>query len=421
MSHRSRVVRFAPVLAALLGLALPLAALADEAQLDAIAERVAELRELPPLPGIDNAFITADELRARLPAMLDEDYPPADAEAESRAYAALGLIPPGTDLRQLYEHLLGEQVAGYYDPRTDQMFVIGDGGALGPEEEFTYAHEVVHALQDANLDLGDVMESTQTANDDEALAVAALFEGDATAASFAYLLTDPSLAAAVAFAAPVDSAEFDTAPAAIAISLVFPYLAGQEFVSALYDEGGWQAVNDAYARLPVSTAQIMHPEKYLANDAPTPIALPDPVAALGPDWSLVNEDTLGELGVALLLANLQPGQGLDAFGGIALPIPARNAAAGWDGDRFALWSDGDQDVLILRSAWDSESDARAFARALQARTQERFGGTYATTAPADLTMTAPDIATRIVFDGSEVFYAQAPTPELAARALEAMR
>lgn len=404
-------------------LAAPLAVVADEAQRDAIAVRIADVRELLPLDEIDDAQITQQELKDRLPGMIEEDYSREEAEADGRGLIALGLLPEGTDYWQLSLDLLGNQVAGFWDQKTDEMFVISDNGAFGPLEEFTYAHEIVHALQDARLGLDDLMADSLDIDADAATARAALFEGDATIASYDYLAENPSLAAAIATAPGAAGPDvLDTAPPALAISLVFPYLTGAEFVAALRAEGGWEAVNAAYADPPTSTEQVMHPERYLDRDDPTTVTLPDLAPALGDGWEQIDEDVLGELGVALLLADLQPGEGFNAFTGeLALPEAARNAAAGWDGDTYALWADGDREVLVWSTVWDRDSDAIAFSRALQAQTERRFSGLYEGEIPGDVAMITDEHAARILQDGPEVVYVLAPDLPTADAAMGAMR
>ena len=166
-----------------------------QAELDRIARETATLRALPPLATIDDRVLTRAEILAMIPELVAEELDPVETAALSRALAALGLIPESTDLYDLMVRLLGEQVAGYYDPRTDEMVVVADGefGAA----EYYYAHEVVHALQDAYLDPNDLMEDLTALNSDEELAVISLYEGDAVVASGRYLDAHPELAIAL--------------------------------------------------------------------------------------------------------------------------------------------------------------------------------------------------------------------------------
>ncbi|MGI9253213.1 MAG: hypothetical protein ACR2J8_05670 [Thermomicrobiales bacterium] len=402
--------------------ATPLGALADEAQRDQIAEETAAIRELPALPEIDDQLITSDELKAMLPDLLTKDYSPEQALADQRGLIAIGLLPPGTDLMAMQETLLGEQVAGFWDPDTDEMYVIDDSGEFDAMAQMTYSHETVHALQDANLGLDDAMAESGVINSDAATAAAALYEGDASAASFEFLAAHPELARKMVFSASGSSEELDSSPAAVSISLVFPYLAGEKFVSALRAEGGWDAVNAAYTNLPQSTEQIMHPEKYLVGEQPVDVSAPDPTGALGSGWTPVVDDTMGELGIAVLLANLPPGKGINNFtGAIDLPVPALNAAAGWGGDRYALWENGDRDLLVWDTAWDTDRDAGAFLRALAQHQQDRFGGLFEGESGNDIAMVTDDVAIRLRQDGARVTMVQGPDVATVDAALAAVQ
>lgn len=392
-----------------------------EPTLERIARETAEVRELTPLDEIDDVIMSHDELLAEMPNLIATESDPDDLAAQSRSLAALGLIPEGTDLLDLTVRLLGEQAAGYYDPLTDEMIVVADGAF--DAEEYFYAHEVIHALQDAYLDPDDVMEETESENGDATLAQIALYEGDAVAGSNQYLAQNPGLAVALLRESPSEFPELDAAPAALSLSLVFPYVAGEKFVRRLVNGGGWDAVDAAYADLPASTEQILHPQKYLTRDAPSAVPLPAAEAALGAGWQLVDEDTLGEFQTALLLANFGPGEGFNTFSGaIDLPEAARNAAAGWDGDRFALWEDGSgQEVLVWRSVWDTPEDARAFSRALAQFGNQRWDGTFNGESADDVALVTSDVAARITVDGQDVRYVQAPTLALADAALAGLQ
>ncbi len=394
-----------------------------EPELDRIATETANLRELPPLAEIDDVVITRAELEAMLPSLIAEDLEPEEVEADARALAALGLIPEGLDLVELDVKLLGEQAAGFYDPIKDEMFVISDNGDDLGAAEYFYSHEVVHALQDAYLDPHDLLEDVSSLNGDESLAALALIEGDAVAGSNEYLARHPGLALDLLREAQVDFPVLESAPAAVGVTLVFPYSSGLEFVDRLRSEGGWDAVDAAYNDLPSSTEQILHPTKYLQRDRPVMVAVPDASEVLGKNWRLVSEETLGELQTAILLANLQPGEGTSVVtGAIVLPEAARNAAAGWDGDRYALWEDPEtqQEVLVWRSAWDTPEDARAFSRALAKYEEERWDGIFNGESPDDIALITSDVAARIRLNGQEVFYVQAPDLPLADAAQAAL-
>ena len=92
-------------------------------------------------------------------------------------------------------------------------------------------------------------------------------------------------------------------PPVLRESLLFPYTGGLTFTQRLHGAGGWEAVNDAFAKPPASTEQILHPEKYDSGEAPLEVDLPDDLAArMGAGWKVGLEDTLGEFQLKVWLA-----------------------------------------------------------------------------------------------------------------------
>jgi hypothetical protein len=135
-------------------------------------------------------------------------------------------------------------------------------------------------------------------------------------------------------------------------TMVGVYFKGMSFVFAIHEQG-WPAVEKLYTEYPPqSTEQILHPEKWLAREAPTAFEWPkfEKVASLR-DWELLDNDVLGEFQWRIIFKE----QGFAQ--------EANSVAAGWAGDRYAVFKRKDSDamLLLLRTAWDSEADAREFA------------------------------------------------------------
>jgi hypothetical protein len=148
----------------------------------------------------------------------------------------------------------------------------------------------------------------------------------------------------------VESEVLDASPLFIQEMEMFPYESGLEFVMELHDRGGWEAVDAAYADPPVSTEQILHPERYADRELPLEVALPDLVAALSDDWQELDVDVMGELVLRLALAEyLGPGA-------------ASVAAEGWGGDQYVLLTAGAEGphVLAVGLAFDDEAEAKEF-------------------------------------------------------------
>ena len=118
------------------------------------------------------------------------------------------------------------------------------------------------------------------------------------------------------------------------------------FCAKLTNKGGWAAIDEVYRDPPLSTEQILHPEKYREKpDYPMSIDLGS--LAAGEGWKEAGRNVLGEMQLAILLKK---------HGGKA-------AAAGWDGDRYAVFEGPKGKLgLVWASTWDSEDDAREFMR-----------------------------------------------------------
>jgi hypothetical protein len=245
-----------------------------------------------------------------------------------------------------------QQTAGFYTPYEKTLYLVAESVNMFASEEIVYAHEYTHALQDQHFDLNRFLDGTLNA--DQAIAARALIEGDATLVMGAYQyseITASELEYMAYRASLVERNVIDAVSPSLSVLTFFPYLQGSYFVYSLWEDGGfrWDTVNAAYSDPPTSSEQVMHPEKYLVRDAPQPVTLPDLAPALGGTWHEIEQDVLGEIG---LLAWL-----LDHLDWSA----ASEAAAGWDGDRYALWSDGEgAHVLVVRSAWDAPGDAAQF-------------------------------------------------------------
>jgi hypothetical protein len=155
---------------------------------------------------------------------------------------------------------------------------------------------------------------------------------------------------------PAAQAVLQRTPAFLQELLLYPYTAGLSYVQAAQLRGGWEGVNDLYRRMPESTEQILHPQKYAAKEAPIQVALPDDLASqLGTGWSVPLEDTFGELQLGAWLR----------VAGVA-PSAATAAAAGWGGDRLAV-VEGPSGAwgVVIDTTWDTAADASEFADAAQ--------------------------------------------------------
>ena len=313
------------------------------------AEIEAQVREqrLLPAPEIGPAeVIGRDDLAAELRSIFEADYPQARRDADNVALRALGLLDVGQDVAELQLQLLTDQVIGFYDQHRQRMVVVTDAG-VDAQARMTYAHEYTHALQDAAFGI-DALGTDAVGEDDRNLAHLSLIEGDASLVMVLWAIEhDPGGLGEIA-SGPVP--DMSGIPDWMVAQLSFPYTAGANFVANLYQNGGFDAVDAAYADPPDSTEQILHTDKYVAGEAPVEVPDTDVAAALGSGWANVPSTTLGEALLSIWLQHLGADQD-----------DADNAARGWGGDRASAASDASGDVaLVLHLAFDSRTQADEF-------------------------------------------------------------
>lgn len=325
---------------------------------DAIEQEVLDLRGLKRAE-VERETIDGPALSALSAADFDKDNPADYVAANERLYKAMGLLDEGASLKGLFLDLIGSQVAGFYRPDAKKLFIVSRSGAVNGADKITFAHEYDHALQDANFDVFKDPEGLRDQTD-QALARAAVYEGDATLLMSFWAI--PNLTPAefqeviAAGSDPAANAILAKTPAILTETLLFPYNTGVVFIQPIQAAGGWTAVDDLYARLPVSTEQVMHADKYQANEAPVAVDLPDDLAAqMGAGWKVAFEDTWGEYQAGVWLREA----------GIAA-AEATAAATGWGGDRLAVVNGPDGAwAVVIETTWDDAGEATAFAEAAQ--------------------------------------------------------
>jgi hypothetical protein len=356
--------------------------------------------------------VTPDQARREGLADLDRSYPRSRRLADEEVLKLLGLLDPRVDLRAASASVFGEQVAGYYDPRSRRLRVVSGVSTSGRVlNEIVLAHELTHALEDQRLGLD---QERLASNDDRALAYLSLVEGSATAVMYDYgrrYFSGEELLGGVLGSAFQGTGGL---PPFVTSQLVFPYQRGLAFVRRLVQVGGgrWTLVDAAYrSHPPVSTEQILHPDSYLRFEKPKRVQL-DPGSVLGAGWQRTVAGVIGEW---------ETGQLLAAGGG-----SAADAAAGWGGDRYELWQRPEpaggggegcgppcpgRDALVIRWRWDTPKDQREFVDALRRWVTQGLG---ARAAGRDV-WSGRGGAVAVARSGDSVTLAMAPDVALATR------
>lgn len=317
---------------------------------------------LPLRTPLKKSLRSREEIRRFVELQLQEEKA-EELRAEQLTLEKFGLAPKDFQLVPFLLDLLEEQVAGLYDPKSQEFYIAA---WLDPaEQRVVMTHELVHALQDQHFHLKQWIDAAKP-NDDAEMARDAVAEGSATLAMFEFMARDLGLPntsarsmgdlslllrAGVAGGLP-DSPRLAEAPPFLRDALMFPYVEGAIFSQQVLKRlSGWEEFRSVFEKPPVSTQQILHPELYLQGVEPVRVELAAADGALPKRWKKLEENLMGEFGVRALLKQLAGEE-------IAAEI-----APGWVGDRYSLYEDAqNQETLLLlfRVQFSNETTAARF-------------------------------------------------------------
>ncbi len=337
--------------------------------LPSVAHDVEKVRELQ-FDRLPKPEVVSSEFLNRLGAReLERQSGDLGIGADQAVGEITGLIESDEDLGAAYTST-GDLAAAAYDPKTKRLYVVSDAVAANEAlVEFVLAHELDHALEDQSFGIG----GGGKLDDDGALAQQAMVEGSATDVMIDFAARFLNPLELLAATETIDEGTGDV-PNAFVDQLTWTYLGGRRFIQALRDYGGgWKLVDYAFEeRPPATTEQVLHPVKYIRDERPDP-AFIDSGELREQGWSLADRNVIGELPTDYLLR----------VG--AEPEVAKEAAAGWDGDRYELWrrevAPGACEypcraelVLVAKWVWDGPADAGEFAEAAAAYVEDGLDG-----------------------------------------------
>ncbi len=264
-----------------------------------------------------------------------------------------------------YENQCGFKIAMYDDP-------VWQDWVKKHRNDFTLIHELTHAAQDQNFDL-KAWQDQYEANTDAMLAVKSVIEGTAEYTEEAYLLEQFGAAwildderydfyeifeqmrenEKTRYADDPEDACGKDVSYQYKLS-AFPYNYGMALVQRRKGKGGWNAVHKMHYDYPMSTEQVLHPDKFFDAkklDWPTFIVPPDLYDTLPESFDFLDSDSMGEYRIYILLRDL-----------IFEPRDAIRVSEGWDGDRYLAFNDTANGDLMFAwlSVWDSDSEAAEF-------------------------------------------------------------
>jgi|GEM_PF-1675735 len=315
---------------------------------------------------------------------------------------ALDLLPADTDTDDLINPAYDGTTLVYYDPDAEELTFYEPGDQPETFGRWVHIHDFTHQVLNETFQL-DALEISSLDRDARS-AVRALLEGEATYLQYLYAKGDyleaeqqseifEGLSAAA-------SNTMDDLPPYLQDEFAFAYSDGLLFVQSLHEQDGYSALNEAWLKLPESTEQILHPDRYRAGDRPLPVTI-DPLGEDFENWRLVGEDVLGEY---------QLRQHLQALGLATNQID--QAATGWGGGRYVVYQNENNGDLILqlRLAWDTPEDSSEFAATYGTLLSQRYDSQGVALPGGDLCWEGED-ATCLLTPAGDILIVRGPDLE----------
>lgn len=286
-----------------------------------------------------------------------------DMRALGRLAAAGGVLPEGTDLAALAGSFTAISASATYSPLDKQVLLV-DRNA----DRYLLAHEFTHALQDQHFDLMKML-VLRPYDFDRTEALFAVIEGDAMNVQRRAEEGEAYGRKSLEDITKQERERFGfyrkevgaLFPALLIETFSFRYRDGARFVEEVRRKAGGRGINELFARPPLSSEQVLHPEKYFQNERPLDVRLDEAAFSSG-GWQLVTSTPFGEIGVrGLLMAGVSEKD-------------ATRAAAGWGGDRAFLFErSGNASIFVWKIVWDKSADAEEFFRSYNEMEKGRAG------------------------------------------------
>jgi hypothetical protein len=315
--------------------------------------RISGMKLLHPVPC---AFIAKDKINEFLKKRVRDGESPQEIRSEEMVLKKFGFVPPDFNLAGSTVDLLTEQAAAFYDYNRKKLFIAET--TPSESQDAVLAHELAHALADQSYHLARYIREGRK-SDDGATARLAVMEGQATWLMSEYMArrAGKSLRDSPEAVALIGSGDggaggqypvFESEPLYLRKALVFPYTEGMLFQDAVLRHDGQDAFAEVFRRAPVSTQQILHPEKYFAHLEPTDPELPHP--RLPPAYKGLIGGSLGEFEHTILI---------EQFAG---KDTARDLAPHWRGCNFQLRENRKtrRVVLLYAVEWDTQENAQRY-------------------------------------------------------------
>ena len=368
----------------------------SSAELDNLKKSVAAIGHLGFERDVPVRYLDRAQLKNYIERLFENDYPDELAAKEEEAIYWLGFTPEKIALKALRKKIILENVGGMYNEKTKELLAVEEFRNIDMLNAPALAHELRHAIQDQHFHLASLLGDLSDF-DDRKLAALAAVEGDATLVMIRQLGFDPELIGeafspenVLSFSSMAGGATLGSAPDIVKYQLLMPYLDGMKFSQAVFKAGNWKRLNQVLVRKPLSSEQVLHPQKYLAAERPLPVS-----TAFRPrQEELYYSGVVGEYYLNVLLKD---------------GPEIADVASGWGGDLFSLYRHGDSRLLLWEALWDSPADCARFAAAFRKFLETRFHVVFQDGQAAGRKFSAGNSAAGYFFlhrDNARLFYAR---------------
>jgi hypothetical protein len=380
---------------------------------DRIFAFAAEDTGMPKHYAVKRRLVSKDDVEKYAAAqMAKEEFTKNFAQGEL-SMKKLGLLPHDFDLKEFLVKSTGQEIAAYYDDETKTISMLN---WVPPDrQEPILAHELTHALQDQNYDLGKWMKATKpaansdgtaTINSDSRIARKAVVEGQAMVVYVDYLLKPvgrslldtPGLVYQMeepAVKAVIDSQLMHDAPMILREMGTFAYQEGLIFEGELLHQGGQKmAFAGAFTRPPRNSHEVLQPEAYIKGEKLAAVSIPDLREALSDQYEVYDSGGIGELDVRALLKQYGERKAAD------------EVSSEWQGGAYVTFRRKDKTVadvapgtgdlaLLYVSRWKTAPVAEWFAGFYARALAQRYHSATVQAAPACAEMNCPVSVTQI--------------------------
>lgn len=322
-------------------------------------------------------------------------FPEGELEIIKNALFAVGLLNEEMDLAAAMANLNLSQRSVFFEPAHGVTYAVIDAPDYLRAKEAknkSLVEAIVHTLQDRKLNINFNILDCKS-NLDNLFAFEAVISGQAELLSTANAAGlkpetytgDLGQEIRDHYTSEVDDPHYKVLnglPVYLRQRHLATRAAGAAFVQSYLKADPENKMAGIWDRMPVSSEQVLHFDKYSEDDMPRMIDISSVVDILPAEFSFYYTSTLGELDIRILASLYEETR-----------ENAEAIAAGWDGLHYTIFKDGDKTILLATSVWDSSEDALEFSNAMKSILKEKYGdGKYNTKKRRDrLSFIAGDI------------------------------